>query len=88
MRVDLTITGSYHFPISTSMHIGSDSPYEAQSSFKLNVSLLESVECRVAIARVWFFVPTPVKESGWISWWEATLLCTTKFLALSSFVLS
>jgi hypothetical protein len=62
------------------MHIGSDRPYEFQSSFKLNVSLLESVDYRATVPWVWFLVPTLVGESGWISWWEATILHTTQFL--------
>jgi hypothetical protein len=55
-------------------------PYKAQSSFKLNVSLLESEDCRNVIAWVWSLVPTPVWEISWISWWEAAILRTAKFL--------
>jgi hypothetical protein len=76
LHVDLTINGSYHSPIATCLHIGNDCPYDAQSSFNLNVSLLESEECWSAIVRVWYFIPTPVGKIGWISWWETTILCT------------
>jgi len=69
-----------HSPISTWLHIASGYPYKAQSSFKLNVSLLESEDCRNVIAWVWSLVPTPVWEISWISWWEAAILRTAKFL--------
>jgi hypothetical protein len=62
------------------MLIGPDCQYEANSSFKLNVSLLEFEECRQAVfARVWHLMPFLVRDNNCILCWEEIIQCTTGF---------
>lgn len=80
IHMDLSITGFDHFPLSTYMHIGIDDQYESHSFFKINISLFELIDRRIVVARIWNLVPPLVGDSGWTLWWEATILCSTKFL--------